>query len=121
MCGSVVGTGGWAWVAGADESGLEMGGGLVDCSGLADGVGACAEAVGLVGLVGAAACDVCVVHPPRQRPAASAVAATRRPVDFTASVCRVEAIWPPLPLLPVTFPPALLCSRMAAEQGCSDM
>ena len=86
MCGSSVGTGGWAWVAEADSGGLEEGDGLVVCDGVTDGVDACAATDGLVG---AAACDVWVVHPLRQRPAPSAAAATRRPVDFTASVCRV--------------------------------
>jgi hypothetical protein len=105
MCGSSVGTGGWASLTGADEGGLEVGGELVVSCGVAGGLaGEVAAVTGAVGLVWVAACDAWVVQALRQRPAPSTATATRRPVDFTGSVCRVVAICRSLPSQAHNFP-----------------
>lgn len=91
MCGRSAGTGGPAgWllsrVAGA---------GCFELVGWLTAVGGDADCV-LGELVGFAACDDFAVQPPSKTPTLTAAAATRRPVDFTASVCRVLARRSPL-------------------------
>jgi hypothetical protein len=90
MCGRSVGTGGPAGslLERAGVGWMELVGcGLTAAGGDADGVLAV-----LAVLVGFAAWDDFAVQPPSKTPTLIAAAATRRPVDFTASVCRVVAI-----------------------------